>query len=185
MGNTESTKQPFKSRVTRDDVARRARVSTAVVSYVINNGPRPVAPETRERVERAIAELGYFPNTIARSLRSEQTHTLGLIIPRLTDPLCAEIASELQSICGQAGYLLPNSDVQVNLYNERPIGLELPPTVILTVTETEPGIKNATATNTFKAATMETGLVVQVPPFINQGEKIKVSTNDGSYMERA
>ena len=86
---------------------------------------------------------------------------------------------------GQAGYLLPNADVQVNLYNERPIGLELPPTVILTVTETEPGIKNATATNTFKAATMETGLVVQVPPFINQGEKIKVSTNDGSYMERA
>ena len=86
---------------------------------------------------------------------------------------------------GQAGYLLPNSDVQVNLYNERPIGLELPPTVILTVTETEPGIKNATATNTFKAATMETGLIVQVPPFINQGEKIKVSTNDGSYMERA
>jgi len=86
---------------------------------------------------------------------------------------------------GQAGYLLPNSDVQVNFYNERPIGLELPPTVILTVSETEPGIRNATATNTFKAATMETGLVVQVPPFINQGEKIKVSTNDGSYMERA
>ena len=86
---------------------------------------------------------------------------------------------------GQAGYLLPNSDVQVNFYNERPIGLELPPSVVLTVKETEPGIKNATATNTFKAATTETGLVVQVPPFINQGEKIKVSTNDGSYMERA
>ena len=86
---------------------------------------------------------------------------------------------------GQAGYLLPNSDVQVNFYNERPIGLELPPTVILTVSETEPGIRNATATNTCKSATMETGLVVQVPPFINQGEKIKVSTNDGSYMERA
>jgi len=56
---------------------------------------------------------------------------------------------------------------------------------VLEVTETEPGIKNATATNTFKAAKTETGLVVQVPPFINNGEKIKVSTNDGSYMERA
>ncbi len=75
--------------------------------------------------------------------------------------------------------------MQVNFYNERPIGLELPPTVVLTVQETEPGIKNATATNTFKPAKTETGLVVQVPPFINQGEKIKVSTNDGSYMERA
>ena len=86
---------------------------------------------------------------------------------------------------GQSGYLLPNSDVQVNLYNTRPIGLELPPSVVLTVTDTEPAIKNATATNTFKAATTETGLIVQVPPFIAQGEKIKVSTNDGSYMERA
>ena len=86
---------------------------------------------------------------------------------------------------GQSGYLLPNSSVQVNFYNSRPIGLELPPAVVLTVKETEPGIRNATATNTFKPATTETGLVVQVPPFINQGEKIKVSTNDGSYMERA
>jgi elongation factor P len=86
---------------------------------------------------------------------------------------------------GQAGYLLPNADVQINLYNGRPIGIELPPTVVLTVTETEPGIRNATATNTFKPAKTDTGLVVQVPPFINQGERIKVSTNDGTYMERA
>jgi elongation factor P len=86
---------------------------------------------------------------------------------------------------GQSGYLLPNSDVQINFYNDRPIGLELPPTVILTVKETEPGIRNATATNTFKPATTETGLIVQVPPFISEGEKIKVSTDDGSYMERA
>jgi elongation factor P len=86
---------------------------------------------------------------------------------------------------GQTGYLLPNTPVQVNFYNGRAIGLEMPPSIVLTVTDTEPGIKNATATNTFKAATTETGLIVQVPPFINQGEKIKVSTDDGSYMERA
>ena len=86
---------------------------------------------------------------------------------------------------GQAGFLLPNTEVQINFYNGRAIGIELPPSVILTVTETEPGIKNATATNSFKAAKVETGIIVQVPPFINQGEKVKVSTNDGSYMERA
>lgn len=86
---------------------------------------------------------------------------------------------------GQSGFLLPQADVQVNFYNTRPIGLELPASVVLTVTDTEPGIKNATATNTFKPATTETGLIVQVPPFISSGEKIKVSTNDGSYMERA
>ena len=98
--------KPQKYRVTRDDVARRAQVSAAVVSYVINNGPRPVAPETRERVERAIAELGYFPNTIARSLRAEQTNTIGLIVPHLGDPLYAEIAAEFQSRCNEAGYLV-------------------------------------------------------------------------------
>ena len=86
---------------------------------------------------------------------------------------------------GQSGYLLPNTEVQVNFYDGRPIGIELPPSVVLTVVETEPGIKNATATNMFKQAKMDTGILVQVPPFIGQGERIKVSTNDGSYMERA
>jgi elongation factor P len=96
-----------------------------------------------------------------------------------------QLALPAEFLEGQTDFLLPNADVQVNFYDGRPIGLELPPSVVLTVVETEPGIKNATATNTFKPAKTDTGLVVQVPPFINQGERIKVSTNDGSYMERA
>jgi elongation factor P len=75
--------------------------------------------------------------------------------------------------------------VQINFYNSRPIGIELPPSVILTVEDTEPGIKNSTATNSFKPARMETGITVQVPPFINKGEKIKIDTAEGTYMERA
>jgi len=86
---------------------------------------------------------------------------------------------------GQAGYLLPNVDVQVNLHNGRPIGIELPASVILTVAETEPGIKGATATGSYKPAKTETGLTVQVPQFISEGEKIKVNTDSGEYMERA
>lgn len=86
---------------------------------------------------------------------------------------------------GQSGYLLPNTDVKVTFYNDKPIGLELPPSVVLTVVDVEPGIKNATATTSFKQAKTETGLVVQVPPFVNNGEKIKVNTDDGAYMERA
>jgi len=85
---------------------------------------------------------------------------------------------------GLSGYLLPNTDVQVVFHNERPIGVELPPSVVLTVVDVEPGIKNATATTSFKQAKTETGLVVQVPPFVNNGEKIKVNTNDGAYIER-
>jgi len=62
---------------------------------------------------------------------------------------------------------------------------ELPQTVILTVIETEPGLKSATASSVTKAAKTETGLVVQVPPFINEGEKIKVDTSEGAYLSRA
>ncbi len=85
---------------------------------------------------------------------------------------------------GQEGYLLPNADVQVMFHNDRAIGVQLPSSVILTVTETDPNIRNATVTTSFKPATTETGLIVQVPPFVNTGERIKVNTNDGSYVVR-
>jgi elongation factor P len=86
---------------------------------------------------------------------------------------------------GQAGYLVPNIDVQVNFYQDRPIGVQLPPSVVLTVTETEPNLKSATATGSFKPAKTETGLTVMVPQFILDGTKIKVNTDTGEYIERA
>jgi len=82
-------------------------------------------------------------------------------------------------------YLTPQLHVNVEFYEGRPISVELPASVEMTVTETEPGLKGATVSNVTKPAKMETGLVVQVPPFINEGEKIRVSTTDGSYLERA
>jgi elongation factor P len=85
----------------------------------------------------------------------------------------------------QTGYLLPNTTVKINFYNERPIGIELPQSVVLTITSTEPNIKGATATTSFKPATLETGIQVLVPPFIETGEKIKVNTDTGEYIERA
>jgi elongation factor P len=86
---------------------------------------------------------------------------------------------------GQSGFLLPNTEVEINFHNGRALGVQLPTSIVLEVVETEPGIRNATATNTFKPAKMETGITVQVPPFINNGEKIRVNTDDGSYIERA
>jgi elongation factor P len=82
-------------------------------------------------------------------------------------------------------YLIPQLKVNVEFYEGKPISVELPPSIEMTVVETEPGLKGATVSNVTKPATMDTGLVVQVPPFINQGEKIRVSTSDGSYQERA
>jgi elongation factor P len=95
-----------------------------------------------------------------------------------------QLSLSADAIEGQAGYLLPNTPVQINFHNERPIGLQLPPSVVLTVTDTEPTLKNATATGSYKPATMETGITVMVPQFISSGEKIKVNTDDGSYIER-
>jgi elongation factor P len=86
---------------------------------------------------------------------------------------------------GQSEYLLPNADVQVNFHNERPIGVQLPSSIVLTVMETEPSVKNATATGSFKPAKTETGLTVLVPQFVGEGERIRVATDSGEYMERA
>jgi elongation factor P len=86
---------------------------------------------------------------------------------------------------GQSGYLLPNMEVEINFHNGRALGVQLPTSVVLEVLDTEPGIKNATATTTFKPAKVETGITVQVPPFVNAGDKVRVNTDDGAYIERA
>jgi DNA-binding LacI/PurR family transcriptional regulator len=90
--------------ITRKEVAERAHVSVAVVSYVVNDGPRPVSPQTRLKVERAIEELGYYPNDLARSLSRRQTAIIGLIIPSLINPVYAEIADSLTRYCAAEGY---------------------------------------------------------------------------------
>ena len=82
-------------------------------------------------------------------------------------------------------YLIPQLKVAVEFYEGKPMSVELPPTVDMTVVETEPGLKGATVSNVTKPAKMETGLMVQVPPFINEGEKIRVNTAAGTYQERA
>ena len=82
-------------------------------------------------------------------------------------------------------YLLPNLSINVSFHDGKAVGIELPGVVEMTVMETEPGIKSATASSVTKPAKLETGLVVQVPPFINEGEKIRVDTAEGAYMSRA
>jgi elongation factor P len=82
-------------------------------------------------------------------------------------------------------YLIANLQIKVEFFDGKPVGVELPQTVDLTVIETEPGLKSATASSVTKPAKTETGLVVQVPPFINEGEKIRVDTAEGAYLSRA
>ncbi|WP_406861787.1 LacI family DNA-binding transcriptional regulator [Streptomyces sp. HUAS MG47] len=100
------------AKVTRDDVARLAGTSTAVVSYVINNGPRPVAPATRERVLAAIKELGYRPDRVAQAMASRRTDLIGMIVPDARQPFFAEMAHAVERAAADRGkmVLVGNSD---------------------------------------------------------------------------
>ena len=84
-----------------------------------------------------------------------------------------------------ANYLVPEATIKVEFFGSEPVGIELPQTVDLTVEDTVPGIKGATASAQVKPARLETGLVVQVPPFVNTGDKVRVSTETGEYLSRA
>ena len=97
---------PKATPVTRNDVAQYAGVSSAVVSYVVNEGPRPVAPETRQRVLEAIRVLGYRPNATARALRMGTTRTFGLITPDGGNPLFAELAKAIDKAASARGYVV-------------------------------------------------------------------------------
>jgi len=94
-------------------------------------------------------------------------------------PLNSELLGDAQY------FLLPNTQVDVSFNEGEAIGVELPNTVELKITETEPSLKTATVTSSYKAAVLETGLKIQVPPFIGEGEVIRVDTRDGKYLERA
>ncbi len=85
----------------------------------------------------------------------------------------------------QVNYMIPETIVKVQFLDDVPFNLDLPAAVVLKVVETEPAIKGATVTNVNKPAKTETGLVVQVPQFIKEGEAIRVNTADGSYLGRA
>jgi elongation factor P len=81
-------------------------------------------------------------------------------------------------------YLIPNMPVKIEYHDGKPIGVLLPDTVDLTVVETEPSIQKATASAVMKPAKLETGLVINVPPFVGQGDKVKVDTSEGRYIQR-
>jgi elongation factor P len=90
-----------------------------------------------------------------------------------------------EALGDSVNYLKPEMTIQVEFYGTEPVGIELPQSVDLKVTDTAPGIKGATASAQVKPATLETGLVVQVPPFVNTGDMVRVNTETGEYLSRA
>jgi elongation factor P len=92
---------------------------------------------------------------------------------------------DAEALGDSVNYLIPDALIKVEFYGAEPVGIELPQSVDLVVEDTAPGIKGATASAQVKPARLETGLVVNVPPFVNPGDKIRVNTETGEYLSRA
>jgi elongation factor P len=96
-----------------------------------------------------------------------------------------QVALSDEELGDSAQWLSPGLKIQAEFYEGSPIGIDMPPSIELTVTQTEPSLKGATVSNVNKPATLENGVTIQVPPFINEGDRIRVDPNEGRYIERA
>jgi elongation factor P len=124
----------------------------------------------RVRVERVPMQFSYADGNIMYFMNTETYDQV---------PLSDQIVGDAKN------YLPENGTCDVLVLGDEAIGIELPASVTLAITKCEPGVKGDTATGATKPATTETGLVVNVPLFINEGEKIRVNTTTGAYQERA
>ena len=95
-----------------------------------------------------------------------------------------QIALDTETLGDAMNYLTPGTKIQIEFFEGAPIGIELPPSVELTIVETTPELKGATASNSPKPAKLETGVTVQVPPFIKEGDRIRVDPSKGVYLDR-
>jgi elongation factor P len=127
-----------------------------------------------EDIERAVSTSGRCSISITTATLLLHGH-----------PTYEQIHMSEETLGDSRWYLMPESTIRVEFYETEPVGIELTPTVDLLVKETVPGIKGATASAQVKPATLETGHVVQVPPFVNTGDMIRVSTETGDYLSRA
>ena len=124
----------------------------------------------RVRVERVSMQFSYAEDTIMYFMNTETYDQVPLTLDQVGDA---------------KDYLPENGACDVLFLGDEPIGIELPSSVVMIVAQCEPGVKGDTATGATKPATMETGLVVNVPLFVNENDKIKVNTSSGEYQERA
>lgn len=96
-----------------------------------------------------------------------------------------QVALSDDELGDSAQWLSPGLKLQAEFYEGSPIGIDMPPSIELTVTQTEPSLKGATVSNVNKPATLENGVTIQVPPFVNEGDRIRVDPSEGRYIERA
>ncbi|MDR1490028.1 MAG: elongation factor P [Desulfovibrio sp.] len=150
-----------------------AMVRTKLRNF-LNGRVQDITFRSGEKVEK--------PDLEAREMQFLYRESDELIFMDLTSYEQMHIKGD--AAAGKAGYLKESQVVQVLLYNGEPLDIELPAALVFEVTETEPGVKGDTVSNVTKPATLETGLVIQVPIFVNKGDRLKVDTRSGAYLGR-
>ena len=138
---------------------------------------------------RKLNERFRAAETVERVRLEQKTHTYlyedGDMLVFMNTENYEQIFLAKDFIGDRAAYLTDNMEVELEFYEEKPISVSLPDQVVLEVAETEPVVKGQTAANSFKPAILENGVRTNVPPFINQGERLVILTEDGSYVKRA
>jgi elongation factor P len=147
----------------------QARLRNLKSGSIIDHRFRSVDMVERAHLDEAEMEFLYREGDMYHFMNTETYDQIGLSDEVLGDAV---------------NYLIGNMKLKVEMYEGRPVGIELPLTLNMKVMETEPGIKGASVSNVGKPAKMETGLIVSVPPFINEGDMIRVDTATGNYVER-
>jgi elongation factor P len=147
----------------------QARLRNLKSGSIIDHRYRSVDMVERAIMDETEMEYLYSEGDMHYFMNNESFEQMGL---------SAEVLGEA------ASYLIPNLKLKIEMYEGRPVGIELPGTVDMTVVETEPAIKGASVSNVGKPAKMESGLTVNVPAFISEGDRIRIDTESGSYVER-
>jgi elongation factor P len=141
--------------------------------------------ETGAVVDKTFRAGEKFPRVLTETKNVQYLYDSGDDVVFMDEQTYEQISLPRESVADALEYLEPSSSVQLLTVDGQPTGVQMPASVELTVTQTEPGVRGDTVSNVTKPATLATGAVVQVPLFVNQGERIKVDPRDGRYISRA
>ena len=160
----------WKQVITNQVKGMRTKLKDVRSGSTFDDTYRPEDKFEQAVIETVTAQYLYSMDGIANFMNNETYEQYEIPVEQVKDELL---------------YVLENTDVKIQFYGTEVIGIQLPTTVVLEVTETQPSIKGATVTGSGKPATMETGLVVNVPDFVEAGTKLEINTQTGEYLKRA
>ncbi|MDO8599807.1 MAG: elongation factor P [bacterium] len=156
----------------------------------MGRGSATVKVKAKNLITGSITDKSFTSNNVVEDVRTtkrklqylyKDAETAFFMDPRSYD----QIEMPLKVLGDQASFMKEGGEVDVLFWDEGPLSVDLPPSVTLTITEADPGVKGNSASNMYKQATLENGLSVRVPLFINRGERVRVDTRTGEYIERA